>query len=76
MVSGTMTIPFYSANLGSLSDNVGMNNIAFNQGEAATVALPTALPLFATALACPGLVAAQRRRPHHAQQNVSGSRAG
>jgi len=60
-----MTIRFYSATLGFLSDNVGMDNITFDQGDAAPVSLPTALPLFATALACPGLVAAQRRRPHH-----------
>jgi len=66
VVSGTITIRFDSANPGFVSDNIGMDSVAFGQGDAAPVPLPTALPMFATVLAYLGILAAPRRRPHRA----------
>jgi hypothetical protein len=64
LMARTMTIRFDSADLDSLSDNIAMDNIASSQGEAMPVLLTATLLLFATALACLGIVVARRRRPH------------
>lgn len=63
LMAQTMTIRFDSANLGSLSDNIGMDNIAFSQVEAAPHPIPAALPLFVTALIGVVILAARKRRP-------------
>jgi len=51
LMARTMTVRFDSSNLGSFSDNVGMDNIAFSQSEATVIPVPGALPLLAIALA-------------------------
>jgi hypothetical protein len=60
----TMTIRLDSADLGSLSDNITMDNIAFSQGEAMPVLHNATFLLFAPALVGLGILAARKRWPH------------
>lgn len=61
LMARTMTIRFDSTNLGTFSDNVGMDNIAFSQSEAVVIPLPGAFSLLAIALAGLGGIAWRRR---------------
>lgn len=51
LMARTMTVRFDSTNLGSFSDNIGVDNITFSQSEAVVIPVPGALSLLALALA-------------------------
>ncbi len=61
LMARTMTIRFDSTNLGTFSDNVGMDNVIFSQSEAVVIPLPGAFSMLALALAGLGGIAWRRR---------------